>query len=228
MLVFLPGVGEVSARRPSRLGGRRRRRAAAARPAPPRRAGPRADAGARRRVVVSTAVAESSLTVPGRARRRGRRAVPRAAHRPPPRARRAGHGERQPGGGRQRAGPRRARGPGAVYRCWSEAEHAHLAAHPEPEIATADLTSFALEIATWGTGTAGLALIDPPPEAAIPAARSTLETSSANEVRSAVALRCAARCGRARRPAAVRHCRAPPGRRNRGGAAPPLPGSRSP
>ena len=104
--VRAPGAGRAGRRRaglPARRGrGRRRssagwrgrrgrRRAAAARPALPRRAGPRAAAGPRRRVVVSTAVAESSLTVPGRAGRRRRRAVPRAAHRPPPRPRRAGH-----------------------------------------------------------------------------------------------------------------------------------------
>ncbi len=75
----------------------------------------------------------------------------------------------------QRAGRAGREAPGAVYRCWSQAEHAHLAAHPEPEIATADLTSFALEIAAWGNpDPAGLALMDQPPEAAMAAARSTL------------------------------------------------------
>ena len=49
-----------------------------------------------------------------------------------------------------------------MYRCWSA--HDQLPARPEPEIAVADLTRFALELACWGhpDGT-GLALPDPPP-----------------------------------------------------------------
>src|SRR5690606_5801331 len=66
-------------------------------------------------------------------------------------------------------------GPGAVYRCWSEADHARLRAHPQPEIATADLTAFALELACWGSPDgAGLALLDAPPDAAMDSARTTL------------------------------------------------------
>jgi ATP-dependent helicase HrpB len=79
----------------------------------------------------------------------------------------------------QRAGRAGREGPGAVYRCWSQAEHAHLAPHPQPEIATADLTSFALDVATWGTGVAGLALLDPPPDAALAAATGTLRSLGA-------------------------------------------------
>jgi ATP-dependent helicase HrpB len=75
----------------------------------------------------------------------------------------------------QRAGRAGREAPGTAYRCWSPAEHAHLPAHPQPEIATADLTSFALELAVWGSPDgAGLALMDPPPEAALRAARATL------------------------------------------------------
>lgn len=131
--------------------------------------------GPRRRVVVSTAVAESSLTVPGV------RAVvdaglvrqPRTDHRRglaglvTVRVSRAAADQRAGRAGRE--------APGAAYRCWSEAEHAHLDAHPAPEVAVADLTGFALELATWGTPDgAGLALLDAPPAAALAAARSTL------------------------------------------------------
>ncbi|MCK1835044.1 ATP-dependent helicase C-terminal domain-containing protein, partial [Micromonospora sp. R42003] len=67
-----------------------------------------------------------------------------------------------------------------VYRCWSEAAHERLAPQPEPEIATADLTGFALELAAWGTPDgAGLALPDPPPPAALAVARETLGTLGA-------------------------------------------------
>jgi len=62
-----------------------------------------------------------------------------------------------------------------VYRCWSAAEHERLPPRTEPEIATADLTGFALELACWGTPDgSGLALLDPPPPAAMAAARATL------------------------------------------------------
>ncbi|MDN5892518.1 MAG: hypothetical protein L0H93_00705 [Nocardioides sp.] len=107
--------------------------------------------GPSRRVVVSTAVAESSLTVPG-----VRVVVDAGFSREP----RTDHRRGLAGlvtvtvsraAAEQRAGRAGRLGPGAVLRCWSEADHAHLAAHPEPEILTADLTSFALEVARWGT-----------------------------------------------------------------------------
>jgi ATP-dependent helicase HrpB len=174
VLVFLPGVGEVSGVA-SRLTGVD----ADVRPLHGRLAPREQDLaltpGARRRVVVSTAVAESSLTVPGV------RVVVDAGL---SRQSRADHRRGLAGlvtvsvsraAAEQRAGRAGREGPGAVYRCWTQAEHAHLAAHPEPEIATADLTSFALEIATWGSpDPAGLALMDQPPTAAMAAARATL------------------------------------------------------
>ena len=149
VLVFLPGAGEIAAVA-GRLRGPRRR-SAAARPAaaPPRRTrrcgrGP-APGGAGDR---------GRREQPDRARRAGRgrrRAGPGAAHRPRPRAGRAGHRARCPGRRRtQRAGRAGREAPGRVYRCWSAADHERLPAHAEPEIATADLTGFALELACWG------------------------------------------------------------------------------
>lgn len=174
VLVFLPGVAEVGGV-VRRLGGV----AADVRPLhgrlPPAEQDLALTPGPRRRVVVSTAVAESSLTVPG-----VRVVVDAGLSRQP----RTDHRRGLAGlvttrvsraAAEQRAGRAGREGPGAVYRCWSEAEHAHLAAHPEPEIATADLTSFALELATWGSPDgSGLALMDQPPTAAMAAARSTL------------------------------------------------------
>lgn len=132
-------------------------------------------AGPRRRVVVSTVVAESSLTVPG-----VRTVVDAGLSREP----RVDHRRGLSGlvtvrvsraSAEQRAGRAGREGPGAVYRCWSEADHVRLVAHPVPEILTADLTSFALELSCWGSpdGTA-LALMDPPPAAASAVARQTL------------------------------------------------------
>ena len=136
--------------------------------------------GNRRRVVVSTAVAESSLTVPG-----VRSVVDAGLAREPRTDHRRGLAglvtvSVSKASAEQRAGRAGREGPGAVYRCWSETDHAHLAAHPEPEIATADLTSFALEIAAWGTpDPAHLALLDQPPAPAMAAARETLSSLGA-------------------------------------------------
>ncbi|MEU7796375.1 ATP-dependent helicase HrpB [Micromonospora tulbaghiae] len=180
VLVFLPGAGEIAAVT-GRLGGLRE---VAVLPLHGRLPGPAQDAAltpaAGRRVVLATAVAESSLTVPGV------RVVVDAGLSRVPRtdlARGLGALVTVPvsrAGATQRAGRAGREAPGAVYRCWSEATHERLAPQPEPEIATADLTGFALELAAWGTpdGT-GLALPDPPPPAALTVARETLTTLGA-------------------------------------------------
>ncbi|WP_353649442.1 ATP-dependent helicase HrpB [Nakamurella sp. A5-74] len=122
----------------------------------------------RQQVVVTTAVAESSLTVPGI------RAVVDAGLARQPRT--------DPSRGLsalvttrvsraaadQRAGRAGREGPGRVYRCWSAVDHSHLADHTPPEIATADLAGFALSMAAWGApGGRGLALLSAPPVAAL-------------------------------------------------------------
>ena len=128
-----------------------------------------------RRVVVATAVAESSLTVPG-----VRVVVDAGLSREPRYDAARGLGglvtvRVSRAAADQRAGRAGRLGPGAAYRCWSEADHAHLTAHPSPEIAVADLTGLALDLAVWGTpDAAGLSLPDPPPAAALDAARRTL------------------------------------------------------
>ncbi|MFI2648312.1 ATP-dependent helicase HrpB [Micromonospora fulviviridis] len=182
VLVFLPGAGEIAA-----VAGRLAdlRDAVAVLPLHGRLPGSAQDAAlaplpGRRRVVLATAVAESSLTVPGVrvvvdaglsrvARTDLARGLGALVTVPVSRA-----------AATQRAGRAGREAPGAVYRCWSEATHARLAPQPEPEIATADLTGFALELAAWGTPDgAGLALPDPPPPAALTVARDTLTTLGA-------------------------------------------------
>ncbi|MET9733661.1 ATP-dependent helicase HrpB [Streptomyces sp. NPDC006458] len=131
--------------------------------------------GARRRVVLATAVAESSLTVPG-----VRVVVDSGLAREP----RVDHARglsalttvrASQAAGRQRAGRAGREAPGAVYRCWAEAEDARLPRFPSPEIKVADLTAFALQTACWGDPDAsGLALLDPPPAGAMAAARAAL------------------------------------------------------
>lgn len=130
--------------------------------------------GPRRRVVVATAVAESSLTVPG-----VRTVVDAGLAREP----RTDHVRGLAGlvtvsvsraGAEQRAGRAGRLGPGTVWRCWAENEHPRLRPFAEPEIRTADLASFVLAAACWGSAPDALALLDGPPEAALAAARATL------------------------------------------------------
>ncbi|WP_118082722.1 ATP-dependent helicase HrpB [Streptomyces sp. CC0208] len=175
VLCFLPGVGEI-ARVAGQLGGLggvevlqvHGRAPAAVQDAV-------LAGGERRRVVLATAVAESSLTVPG-----VRVVVDSGLAREP----RVDHARglsalatvrASQAAGRQRAGRAGREAPGAVYRCWAEAEDARLPRFPSPEIKVADLTAFALQVACWGDPDAsGLALLDPPPGGAMAAARDVL------------------------------------------------------
>ncbi|MEU5823572.1 MULTISPECIES: ATP-dependent helicase HrpB [Streptomyces] len=128
-----------------------------------------------RRVVLATSVAESSLTVPG-----VRTVVDSGLAREP----RTDHARglsalttvrASQAAGRQRAGRAGREAPGAVYRCWDQAEDGRLARFPSPEIRVADLSAFALQAACWGDPDAsGLALLDAPPEGAMAAAREVL------------------------------------------------------
>ncbi|MGW4817964.1 ATP-dependent RNA helicase [Streptomyces sp. NPDC004227] len=131
--------------------------------------------GRRRRVVLATSVAESSLTVPGVrvVVDSGLAREPRVDHARGLSALTTVRASRA--SGRQRAGRAGREAPGAVYRCWAEAEEARLPAYPAPEIKVADLTAFALQAACWGDPDAsGLALPDPPPGGAMAAAREVL------------------------------------------------------
>ncbi|MFF7829496.1 ATP-dependent RNA helicase [Streptomyces rochei] len=131
--------------------------------------------GTRRRVVLATAVAESSLTVPGVrvVVDAGLAREPRVDHARGLSALTTVRASRA--AGRQRAGRAGREAPGTVYRCWAEAEDVRLPRFPAPEIEVADLTAFALQAACWGDPDAsGLALLDPPPRGAMAAARSVL------------------------------------------------------
>ena len=172
VLCFLPGVGEIG-------------RVAAMLPgvdvlqvhgqAPARVQDAVLSPGEGRRVVLATSVAESSLTVPG-----VRIVVDSGLAREPRTDHARGLGSlttvrASRASATQRAGRAGREAPGVVYRCWSRAEHDRLPEHARPEIALADLTGFALQVACWGDPAAtGLALLDAPPPAAMDAARRTL------------------------------------------------------
>ncbi|WP_424921674.1 ATP-dependent helicase HrpB [Streptomyces sp. wa1] len=128
-----------------------------------------------RRVVLATSVAESSLTVPGVrvVVDSGLAREPRTDHARGLSALTTVRASRA--SGRQRAGRAGREAPGAVYRCWEQAEDGRLAAFPSPEIKVADLAAFALQAACWGDPDAsGLALLDPPPAGALGAAHEVL------------------------------------------------------
>ncbi|MDZ7789122.1 MAG: ATP-dependent helicase HrpB [Xanthomonadales bacterium] len=120
-----------------------------------------------RKIVLASAIAESSLTI------EGIRVVVDAG-----RQRRASF---DPNGGMTRlvtervskasAEQRRGRAgrlePGRCYRLWSESEQDRLQPQSSPEIASADLAPLVLELAQWGVAEpAGMEWLDPPPTAA--------------------------------------------------------------
>ncbi|MCT4355117.1 ATP-dependent helicase HrpB [Streptomyces sp. Je 1-79] len=131
--------------------------------------------GGRRRVILATSVAESSLTVPGVrvVVDSGLAREPRMDH-----ARGLGSLATVPvsiAGATQRSGRSGREAFGVVYRCWAEADDGRRSRFPSPEIEIADLSSFALRTACWGDpSAAGLALLDTPPAGAMAAARSVL------------------------------------------------------
>ena len=129
----------------------------------------------RHKIVLATAIAETSLTI------EGIRVVVDGGLQRAPRF--------DPGSGMTRlvtlpvsqasADQRRGRagrlGPGICYRLWREADTPALTAHSRPEILDADLTALALELAVWGVDDpAVLDWLDPPPPAALDQARQLL------------------------------------------------------
>lgn len=167
VLAFLPGAGEIG-RVVSGLDGRDVR-------ALPLHGGLRSrdqdaalEAGAGPRVIVSTDLAETSLTVPDidTVVDSGLRRTPRF----------------HPGAGMarlttvpisrasadQRAGRAGRLGPGRAVRVWSEAEHLARSAFDRAEIFDADLADLVIQLAAWGIGdVAEAAFLDAPPRAAV-------------------------------------------------------------
>ncbi len=179
VLAFLPGVREIERTRE-----RLETRLPAALVLPlhgqvqpgQQRAAIRPDPEGRRRIVLATAIAETSLTLDGvsvvvDAGLSRRAEFDRAAgttHLVTHRASQAAAA--------QRAGRAARQGPGVAYRLWEEAGHAGRPAYDPPEMLTADLAPLLLSLADWGTGDpAELAWLDPPPAPSIAAARGTLQ-----------------------------------------------------
>jgi len=119
------------------------------------------------RIVVTTSLAESSLTVNG-----VRLVIDSGLARQPRRD--AGRGisglvtvSASKASADQRAGRAARQGPGAVVRCYDDATWGAMPAHTVPEVRTADLTFACLALAVWGApGGDGLSLPDPLPSRA--------------------------------------------------------------
>jgi ATP-dependent helicase HrpB len=128
-----------------------------------------------RKVVLSTAIAETSLTIAGVQAVVDAGLARRPQYEPDTgltrlvtvRASRASADQRRGRAGRT--------APGTCYRLWSEAETGALPAFEAPEILAADLAPLALTLAGWGVADPGqLAFLDPPPAVAWREARALL------------------------------------------------------
>jgi ATP-dependent helicase HrpB len=191
-LVFLPGQGEIR-RVEQRIAERLRDSSVdvcplygAMEPAAQDLAiAPAADG--RRKIVLATSIAETSLTIEG-----VRVVVDCGLSRVPRfdpssgltrlatvRVSRAAADQRRGRAGRVE--------PGVCWRLWDEAETRALPAFERPEILEADLSGLALDLARWGArDTSGLAFLDPPPKAAFNEARALLQRLQALDGQGAI------------------------------------------
>jgi ATP-dependent helicase HrpB len=138
------------------------------------------DTGGRRKIVLATSIAETSLTLDGIAV-----VVDSGLARRPRYDRAAGMTrlvtERASQAAvTQRAGRAARQRPGVAYRLWEEAATAGLPRFDPPEILEADLSALTLDCALWGVADPRtLRWLDPPPAAAVQEARARLRSLGA-------------------------------------------------
>jgi len=185
ILVFLPGQGEIT-RAAAALAERVKNPAVDIAPlygamdagAQDRAVAPAAPR--RRKIVLATSIAETSLTIEGVrvVVDSGLMRVPRfepdigLTRLETVRVARANADQRRGRAGRVE--------PGVCYRLWEEAGAGGLIPYPKPEILAADLSGLALDLAAWGVADpARLKFLDPPPRAALHEARALLASLGA-------------------------------------------------
>ena len=174
VLVFLPGVGEIGTAVRS-LGDLGDVDVLPLHGMLPAAAQDRAlRGGARRRVVIATDIAESSVTVEGVTVVIDSGLARRPAFDPASGLSRLRTLTTSRASADQRAGRAGRTAPGTAYRLWSESEHLGRRAWPDPEIIGADLAPLALELAVWGAHVEALSWLDPPPPGAFAVATSLL------------------------------------------------------
>ncbi|MFA5962376.1 MAG: ATP-dependent helicase HrpB [Sphingomonas sp.] len=183
VLAFLPGVAEIerTAERLDTIGDHMvLHRLHGSMEPQAQRAAIAPDPHGRRKIVLATSIAETSLTLDGIAV-----VVDSGLARRPRYDRAAGMTrlvtERASQAAvTQRAGRAARQAPGTAYRLWEEAATAGLPRFDPPEILEADLSALTLDCAIWGVADPRqLAWLDPPPDAAITEARSRLATLGA-------------------------------------------------
>ncbi len=190
VLVFLPGIGEIR-RVQSLLVGRLpdhvdvhplagalslHEQDAALAPSPP----------GRRRVVLSTDIAESSLTVSG-----VRVVVDAGLARVPRFDVRTGMSRlttvtTSRASADQRAGRAGRTEPGVCYRLWGKLEQSTRLAHLPAEITQVELADLTLELAAWQADASSLSFLDVPPQKAMQAAQQLLRMLDALDSRGVI------------------------------------------
>ena len=121
----------------------------------------------RRKVVLATAIAETSLTIEGVRIVVDCGLTRRPTYEPSVGFTRLETVRASQAAIEQRRGRAGRIEPGVCWRLWSEGETRALPAFDRPEMLEADLTGLALDLASWGVrDPAQLALLDPPPSAA--------------------------------------------------------------
>jgi ATP-dependent RNA helicase HrpB len=129
----------------------------------------------RRKVVLATSIAETSLTIEGVrvVVDCGLARVPR--YEPDVALTRLETVRVSRASAEQRRGRAGRTAPGVCYRLWDEPQTAALEPANRPEILAADLSGFVLDLAHWGVADpASLAFLDPPPAAALAQAKALL------------------------------------------------------
>ncbi len=130
----------------------------------------------RRRVVLATNIAETSLTIPGVTAVVDSGLVRRSRFDPASGMSRLELMRISRPESEQRAGRAGRLAPGICVRLWSEGAHARLAAEAPPEILDSDLAPLALDLARWGTRDATqLSWLNPPPRAGLAQGRELLQ-----------------------------------------------------
>ncbi len=181
LLAFLPGVAEIerTAERLEGLGVEVHRLHGSLDPAT-QRAAIRPSREGRRKVILATSIAETSLTIDG-----VRIVIDSGLSRRPRYDRAAGvtrlvTERASQAAATQRAGRAARQRPGVVYRLWEAAATAGMPPFDPPEILESDLSSLMLDCALWGVSDpASLRWLDPPPRAALDEARKRLRVLEA-------------------------------------------------
>jgi ATP-dependent helicase HrpB len=178
MLVFLPGAGEIR-RLQGMLGDAGTNvdvlplygelaggeQDAALKPA---RAG-------RRKIVLATNIAETSLTIDGVRIVVDAGLERRSLFDPASGMNRLELQRISRASAEQRTGRAGRTAPGTCYRLWGEGAERSLAAYAPPEICVSDLAPLALDLAVWGTDADRLRWLDPPPASTLASSRDVLK-----------------------------------------------------